>query len=70
MEREFITIKTEKNRYRKIYLDDILYCKAERAYSIIKTIDSEYTFCKPLKELENFFNNNVTRNYKCTIFGK
>lgn len=55
MERKFITIKIGINRYRRVFLDDILYCKADRAYSIIKTKDSEYTFCEPLKNIEPLF---------------
>jgi len=55
MKNKFITIKTGTNRYRKVFLDDIILCKAERAYSSIKTDDSEYVFCEPLKKLEKIF---------------
>jgi DNA-binding LytR/AlgR family response regulator len=54
-EKEFITIKIRRNRYRKVFLDDILYCKAERAYSTIITKNAEYTFCEPLKNVEPLF---------------
>ena len=50
MEKEFIAIKIEINRYRKIYLNEILYCKADRAYSVIKAEDSEYTFSEPINK--------------------
>ncbi len=52
MTKEFITIIIERNRFRKIFIDDIIYCKADRCYSIIKTIDKEFSYSKPLKELE------------------
>ena len=67
MEKEFIAIKIGINRYRKIYLNEILYCKADRAYSVIKTDDSEYTFSEPLKNLENLLTSTafirVNRSY-------
>ena len=55
MNKEFITIKIGTNRYRKVFIDDIILCKADRAYSTIKTNDSEYVFCEPLKNLEEIF---------------
>ena len=54
--KKFVSMKIARNEYRKVFLADILYCKADRSYSIIKTIDSEYTFCEPLKHLETLFN--------------
>ncbi len=45
----FVSIKIATNKYRKVFLADILYCKADRSYSIIKTIDSKYAFCEGLK---------------------
>lgn len=71
MEKEFITIKIERSRYRKIYTDDILYCKADRIYSIIKTIEREFMYSKPLKELELLLNEKqflrVNRSYVVNI---
>jgi len=59
MERDFIPIKLERNRYRKIYLNDIIYCKAERAYSKVKTVYSEFVYSKPLKELSKLINSDT-----------
>lgn len=71
MERDFIIIKISKNRFRKIFINDIIYCKADRIYSIIKTIDSEVLYTKPLKELEQLFKNfnfiRVNRSYFVNI---
>ena len=42
LKNDFISIKIGKNRYRKVFIDDILLCKADRTYSVIKTKDCEY----------------------------
>ena len=52
MKNQFISIKIGRNRYSKIFVEDIVYCKADRAYSIIKTIKKDITISKPLKVLE------------------
>lgn len=52
----FIAVNISKNRLRKIYLSDILYCKAERAYCTIKTIENEFVLSHPLKDLEYLLN--------------
>ncbi|MFA8299544.1 MAG: LytR/AlgR family response regulator transcription factor [Hyphomicrobiales bacterium] len=71
MDSPFIVINISKNRYRKIYLSDILYCKAERAYSIIKTVTKEFLLSHPLKNLEYLLNYNgfvrVNRSYIVNI---
>ena len=50
--RDFIPIKVERNRFKKILINDIIYCKAEGPYSVIKTISDEFTFSKCLKEIQ------------------
>ncbi|MCK4662324.1 MAG: LytTR family transcriptional regulator [Bacteroidales bacterium] len=53
MNRKFIVIKTEK-KLKKFFIDEILYCKADGAYSIIKTTDNkEFIVSKLLKVIEN-----------------
>jgi len=52
MKRDFIPIKVERNRFKKILINDIIYCKAEGTYSVIKTISDEFTFSKCLKEIQ------------------
>ena len=52
MKRDFIFIKIARNSYKRIYLDEIIYCKADRAYCNIKTHNKEFTFSKPLSSLE------------------
>ena len=52
MEKTFITIIVERNKFMKIFVEDILYLKANRCYSIIKITDVEYVLSKPLKEFE------------------
>jgi two-component system LytT family response regulator len=59
--RKFIVLKTE-NRYQKIFLDDIFYCKAEGSYTLIylaggKTIVVAMLLKETERQLsgENFF---------------
>lgn len=69
MKKEFITIKIARNTYRKILLDEIIYCKADRSYSIIKTNEAEITYSYPLKELEKLITNSlfVRVNRSCIL---
>lgn len=52
MEKAFITIIIERNKFKKIYIDDIFYFKAKRSYSIVKTTEEEFLISKPLKDFE------------------
>ena len=63
MKKEFITIKISRNLNRKIFTDDILYCKADRAYSTIKTHNEELLYSKSLKNIEELLKgkNNFVR---------
>ena len=68
LKNDFITIKIGRNRYRKVFLENILYCKADRSYSLIKTFDAEYSFSETLKSIEDLFENHnyylrVNRSY-------
>lgn len=71
MKKEFITIKIARNTYRKIFIDEIIYCKADRSYSIIKTNETEITYSYPLKDLEKLLTNSlfvrVNRSYILNI---
>ncbi|MBU1012038.1 MAG: LytTR family transcriptional regulator [Bacteroidetes bacterium] len=66
MIKPFIIIKSEK-KLTKVFLDDILYCKAEGSYTQIVSKNLVATSCKVLKliscELEgyNFFR--INRSY-------
>lgn len=67
MKKNFITLQIERNKYRKILFSEIVYCKAERCYSHIKTENAEYLYSKPLKILEEQINDSqfirVNRSY-------
>ncbi len=52
MKKDFITISLKKNVHRKIFTNDIIFCKAERVYCTIKTHNEELLHTKPLKQLE------------------
>lgn len=65
--RMFIVIKSERT-YRKIFVDKIIYCKAEGSYSkIYLNNNKELLFAKLLKEIEtlladyNYFR--INRSY-------
>ena len=58
--RKYIVIKTE-SKFKKIFIDEILYCRAEGAYTRIILNNEEFITSKLLKEIEgnlaeyNFF---------------
>lgn len=53
MEREFIIITINRNVKRKVFIDEILYCKAENTYTFIKLINGiSHLISKPIKELQ------------------
>jgi two-component system LytT family response regulator len=58
--RKYIVIRTEV-KFKKIFIDEILYCKAERSYTKIYMNNEEFITSKILKEIEekladyNFF---------------
>lgn len=66
MSDSFIVVKSEKALI-KIYIADILYCKAEQSYSMIVLTDRNILICKILKTLSqdlskyNFYR--VNRSY-------
>jgi len=62
LKNDFVTIKIGKNRYRKVFLENILYCKADRAYSLIKTNNAEYSYSVSLKKTEYLF-----EKYSCFL---
>lgn len=53
MNKNYITIKTDRTRYRRIAEDDILYCKADGSYSTIQTIECNHLITKLLKDIES-----------------
>lgn len=65
--RTFIIVKT-KGKYVKIFVDEILYCKAEGAYTIFY-LENDKEFCssKLLKEVEKALADNnyfrINRQY-------
>jgi len=53
MNKEFIVLTLERNRRRKVFVNEILYCKAENSYTIVKIInDKEYLVSKPIKHFQ------------------
>lgn len=77
-ERDFVSLKIGRNRFRKIFLDEILYLKADRAYTLVKTNNTQFVLTEPLKNFESIFKNcnyfiRVNRSYiislkKCNEF--
>ena len=66
--REFVTFKIGRNRYRKVFLEEILYLKADRTYTIVKTSSTELVLSEPLKIFNPLFANQevfvrVNRSY-------
>ena len=59
MNKDFITIKVDRTRYKKIFIKDILYFKADRIYSTIKTFEDEYLLTTHLMNLELILNSEV-----------
>lgn len=57
--RKFIVIKTEKT-FRKLFVDEILYCKANGVYTkvYLKNMDNPFIASKMLKEFEEILANN------------
>ena len=66
MNRPFIIIKTEIS-LSKIFIDEILYCKAEQSYTNIFLINRNVMICKILKiltqELQEYNFYRVNRSY-------
>lgn len=77
-EREFITLKIGRNRYRKVFLDEIILFKSDNTYTEVKTNELKYTLSEPLKNFESLLGNynlfiRVNRSYivnlqKCVEF--
>lgn len=53
MDSPYIVLKLERNRLRKVYITDILYCKADGAYTLVKTTgQKQFLVCSILKDME------------------
>ncbi|MDA3807240.1 MAG: LytTR family DNA-binding domain-containing protein [Thiomicrorhabdus sp.] len=68
MEREFIIITINRNVKRKVFIDEILYCKAENTYTFIKLLNGiSYLISKPIKEvqaeLSKYYFFRISRSY-------
>lgn len=55
--KEFVVLTIERNRKRKIFIDEILYCKADNSYTLVALDNSsKYIISKPIKEFETILN--------------
>lgn len=68
MKREFIIVTIRRGVKRKIFVDDIIYCKAQNTYTFIKLInDSSYLISRPLKKIQadlfNYYFFRISRSY-------
>ncbi len=53
MKRDCLIISLERHVTRKVFIDDILYCKAENTYTYFQLRnDISYLISKPLKEIQ------------------
>ncbi len=72
MNKPFIVINVTKNRYKKLFIDDILYFKADRSYCLIKTLEEEFILTRPLKEVSSDLSSDVfikiNRSYIINIY--
>lgn len=51
--KEFIVLTIERNRKRKIFIDEILYCKADNSYTLVVLHNNgKFIISKPIKEFE------------------
>jgi two-component system LytT family response regulator len=66
MQTEAIILKN-RNKYQKVYLSDILYCKTNGNYTKVITKREEFSIAKPLKLYETELAKNgfyrINRNY-------
>jgi two-component system LytT family response regulator len=52
--KEFIVLIVGRNRKRKVFTDEILYCKADNTYTTLVFEDKRnLTVSKPIKEIES-----------------
>ncbi len=67
MDKDYVTIKVSRNTYRKFFITDILYFKANGSYTTIKTFSNECTLSDCLKEFEYLLTRNnflkINRSY-------
>ena len=68
MEREFIIVTISRGVKRKIFVDDILYCKAQNTYTNIQLIvGTSYLVSRPLKRIQadllNYYFFRISRSY-------
>ncbi len=68
---KFIVIKTE-NKYKKVFIDDVLYCKADGAYTKFYFKDKKEFLCARLlkeveKELKHFNFFRINRTYLANL---
>jgi len=68
MKREFIIVTISRGVKRKIFVDDILYCKAQNTYTNIKLIDgTSYLVSRPLKKIQtdlfSYYFFRISRSY-------
>lgn len=53
-DREFVTLKIGRNRYRKVFLDQIILFKSDNTYTEVKTFGVKYVLSEPLKTLNHY----------------
>jgi|WetSurMetagenome_2_1015567.scaffolds.fasta_scaffold840429_2 two-component system, LytTR family, response regulator len=71
-DKEFIVLTIKRNRKRKFYTEQILYCKADNSYTTIKLLDNKsFIISKQLKEIEGMLSKatfyRVSRNLLINI---
>lgn len=62
--RDFFFLSIARNKKRKFFFDEILYCKADNTYTTIKLLNEErYIISMPLKSFEQL----LCPSYFCKI---
>jgi two-component system LytT family response regulator len=62
--RDYIFLSIARNKKRKFFLDEILYCKADNTYTTVKLLNEEsYIISMPLKSFDPL----LCPNYFCKI---
>lgn len=51
--KEFVVLTIERSRKRKIFIDEILYCKADNSYTlVVLNNNTKFIISKPIKVFE------------------